>query len=66
MHPHGIDIGAIEQGLVGGRVIAFDPVDQLVLAEVFEPRLARLGLGLRLRPDAAGVRRGGLRDDRRV
>jgi len=39
MHAHAVDIGAIEQGLVGGGVIALDPLDQLVLAQNLGPRL---------------------------
>jgi hypothetical protein len=35
MHPHGIDIGAVQNRLVGGRVIGLDPVDQLVLTQIF-------------------------------
>ena len=31
MRSHGIDIGAVEQRLVGIRVVAADPLDQLVL-----------------------------------
>ena len=41
MRPHGIDIGAVEQILVGGGVVLFDPVDQLELPH--QPRLAGLG-----------------------
>ena len=37
---HGVDIGAVEQILVGCRVVLLDPVDQLVLPH--HPRLARL------------------------
>ena len=29
---HGVDVGAIEQGLVGARVVLLDPLDELVLA----------------------------------
>jgi hypothetical protein len=43
MHAHGVDVGAVEQALVGGGVVALDPLDQLVLAKVFA---AGLGLGL--------------------
>jgi hypothetical protein len=39
VHPHSIDIGAVKQSLVGGRVIALDPLDQLVLAQKLLPRL---------------------------
>ena len=31
MRLHGVDIGAVEQGLVGVRVVAADPIDQVVL-----------------------------------
>jgi hypothetical protein len=41
MHAHGVDIGAVEQGLVGGRIVALDPLDQLVLAQVFRRRRRR-------------------------
>jgi hypothetical protein len=39
MHPHAIDIGAVEQRLIGGGVIALDPFDQLILAQELLPRL---------------------------
>jgi hypothetical protein len=38
VHAHGVDVGPVEQGLVGGRVVALDPVDQLVLAQEPRPR----------------------------
>jgi len=42
VHTHGVDVGAIEQGFVGGRIVAFDPIDQFILAQ--EPgRGGRLG-----------------------
>src|SRR5262245_62168825 len=31
MRLHGVDVGAIEQRLAGGRVVAFDALDQVVL-----------------------------------
>ena len=46
MHAHAVDIGAVEQPLVGARVIALDPVNQLVLAQQLGPRrffLCRFG-----------------------
>jgi hypothetical protein len=41
VHPHGVDIGAVQQVFVGRGVIGLDPVDQLVLAQEFGTR----GLG---------------------
>jgi hypothetical protein len=38
MDPHAIDIGAVDQRLVGGRVIALDPLDQLILTQQLGPR----------------------------
>ena len=38
---HGIDIGPVEQLLVGVRVVARDPLDQLVLAHHRRARLQR-------------------------
>ena len=43
VHPHGINVGTVKQGLVGHRVIALDPLDKLVLAK--EPGLARRSPG---------------------
>jgi hypothetical protein len=34
MRLHGVDIGAVEQRLVGGRIVTLDPLDQLVLAKI--------------------------------
>jgi hypothetical protein len=34
VHVHGVDIGAVQQRLVGGRVVASDALDKLVLAQV--------------------------------
>ncbi len=39
MRPHGIDVGAVEQVLVGRRIILLDPLDQIVLPHHL--RLAR-------------------------
>jgi hypothetical protein len=68
MHAHGVDIGAVDQGLVGGRVIALDPFDQLVLSEETERLglLRRLGFGVDFRLGRRGRRRssGELRPDR--
>ena len=61
VHAHAVDIGAVEQGFVGGWVIALDPLDQLILAQDLGPRL---GLGRDF-----GLRRGEVRgrfNDRRV
>jgi hypothetical protein len=33
MHAHGVDIGAVQQALVRGRVVGLDALDQLVLAQ---------------------------------
>jgi len=35
MRTHRVDIGAVEQILVRGRIIGFDPLDQFVLAQEF-------------------------------
>jgi len=43
MHAHGVDIGAVDQGFVGGRVVALDPFDQLVLAKEARRRLGLPG-----------------------
>ena len=42
MRLHGVDIGAVEQGLVGVRIVALDPLDQVVLPHHLRlrPRLA--------------------------
>ena len=40
---HGVDIGAIEQRLVGARVVLLDPLDKLVLAHHATPRGVWLG-----------------------
>jgi hypothetical protein len=53
VHPHGVDIGAVQQRLVGGRVIGPDPLDQFVLAQ--EAR-TRGGAGGGRRPGGAGGR----------
>ena len=46
VHAHGIDVGAVQQRLVGGRVIGLDPVDQLILAqEALVARRGRVGAG---------------------
>jgi hypothetical protein len=33
VHAHGIDIGAVQQRLVGGRIVGPDAVKQFVLAQ---------------------------------
>ncbi len=38
VHAHGVDVGAVQQGLVGRRVVALDPFDQLILAQEARPR----------------------------
>jgi hypothetical protein len=53
MHPHGVDIGAVQQRLVGGRIIGPDPLDQLVLTQ--ETR-TRGGAGGGRRPGGSGGR----------
>ena len=40
MRLHGIDVGAVEQRLVGAGVVLLDPLDQLVLAHHATPRRA--------------------------
>ena len=47
MGPHGIDIGAVEQVLVGAGIVLLDPVDQLELPH--QPRLAGLWRSVRRR-----------------
>ena len=42
---HGVDIGAVEQRLVGVRVVAADPLDQIVLPHHRGGLLGLLGLG---------------------
>ena len=39
---HGVDVGAVEQRLVGAGVVLLDPLDQLVLAHHATPRAVRL------------------------
>ena len=39
---HGVDVGAVEQRLVGAGVVFLDPLDQLVLAHHATPRRIRL------------------------
>jgi len=56
MHAHGVDIGAIEQGLVGRRVVALDPLDQFVLTQKLLP-----GLGRRRGLNGRGLRADGWR-----
>jgi hypothetical protein len=41
VHLHGVDIGAVEQGLVGAGIIGADAVNELVLAQ--EPARLRPG-----------------------
>ncbi len=54
MGPHGIDIGAVEQVFVGGGIVLFDPVDQVVLPH--HRGLRDLAAALR-RPAARGSAR---------
>jgi len=54
VHPHRIDIGAVQQGLVRAWVIGADTLDQFVLAKVLR---ARLGDGGGLGPCFRGFRR---------
>ena len=60
MRPHGIDIGAVEQILVGGGIVLLDPVDQVVLPHqsaacaALAPLLA--SSGTRLGPCATATR----------
>jgi hypothetical protein len=42
VHAHGVDVGAVEQAFVGGRIVGADLLDQLELAEEFRTRLGRL------------------------
>jgi hypothetical protein len=46
VHAHGVDIGPVQQGLVSGRIVGVDALDQFVLAKEL---LARLGGGGRRR-----------------
>jgi hypothetical protein len=43
VHANCIDVGAVEQRLVGGGVVGLDPLDQLVLAQELRRRRRRLG-----------------------
>ena len=45
MHPHRIDVSAVEQRLVSGRVVAANPIDQLKLTQKPGMRLGLGGLG---------------------
>jgi hypothetical protein len=38
VHAHGVDVGAVQQVFVGGRVVGLDPLDQLILAKILLPR----------------------------
>jgi len=38
VHPHGVDVGAVEKRLIGARVIGLDAVDQLVLPQELPAR----------------------------
>jgi hypothetical protein len=64
MHPHGIDVGSVEQGLVGAGIVGADALDQFVLAQ----KAARLGFGRggrrRRDRDGGGRRRLGKRNER--
>src|SRR6185295_18663970 len=42
VRPHGIDVGAIEQRLIGTRVVLLDPFHQRVLAHHATPRAPAL------------------------
>jgi len=58
VHLHGVDVGAVQQRLVGGRVVGPDALDQLELAQDLlalaagvvrrRRRLGRSGVGERL------------------
>jgi hypothetical protein len=37
VHPHGVDIGAVEQRLVSGRIVGSDLLDQFELAKEAGP-----------------------------
>jgi len=57
VHARAVDVGSVEQVLVGGRVVRLDALDQLVLPQ--EPaRLRRQGFGgvaaVRLRDGLGG------------
>jgi hypothetical protein len=58
VHAHGVDVGAVEQRLVGAGIVGPDPFDEFVLAQ----ELARFALG-RQRP---GRGCGGEREGRRL
>jgi hypothetical protein len=47
VHAHGVDIGAVQQGFVGRRIVGVDALDQLVLAEDFLAGLGRWCWGRR-------------------
>jgi hypothetical protein len=58
VHLHRIDIGAVDQRLVGAGVVGADPLDQLILAqELLTRRLRPRGRRLRRR-GGGGCRRG--------
>jgi hypothetical protein len=48
MHAHGVDIGAVQQGFVGRRIVGVDTLDQLVLAEELLAGLGGRGRGGRV------------------
>ena len=56
---HGVDIGAVEQRLVGAGVVFLDPLDKLVLAHHATPRGVRLAPMSKLPLDNAHQRFGG-------
>jgi hypothetical protein len=45
VHSHAVDVGAVQQRLVRRRIVAFDPVDQLVLTQKASRLLGGLALG---------------------
>jgi len=67
VHAHGVDIGAVDQRLVGGGIVALDPLDQLVLAQEAQRRLGlarRRGFGVGLGRKRRREAENGLRPDR--
>jgi len=42
VHPHAVNVGAVQQGLVRRGIVALDPLDQLILTQITAGALARL------------------------
>jgi len=57
VHAHGVDVGAVEQGLVGGGIVGADALDQFILAKELARGRLGLGDGRRSGDDGGGGRR---------